>query len=252
MSSDASTSARELERRLAAIGSPHRAEGEKRYLKSDLEHLGTTVGQLRSVVRGLVRAHPEMTHAQLTALVRTLWERPVFECRLAAVMLLQASPELVRPTDLPLIQTLVRGSHTWALVDPLAVGVLGTLLVKHPAAARKIDAWSRHADFWVRRAALLSQMAPMKHGAPFDRFAGYADAMLDEREFFIRKAIGWVLRETSKRNPGLVYRWLAPRIERASGVTVREAVKYLEPAQRDALMAAYRRRGRPAGALERS
>jgi 3-methyladenine DNA glycosylase AlkD len=64
--------------------------------------------------------------------------------------------------------------------------------------------------------------------------------MLDEREFFIRKAIGWVLRETSKRRPDEVTAWLAPRTHRASGVTMREAVKYLPSADAERLMAAYR------------
>ena len=64
--------------------------------------------------------------------------------------------------------------------------------------------------------------------------------MLAEREFFIRKAIGWVLRETSKKQPDRVYAWLEPRAGRASGVTVREAVKYLSDAQRDTILAAYR------------
>ncbi len=72
----------------------------------------------------------------------------------------------------------------------------------------------------------------------FDRFSRYADAMLDEREFFIRKAIGWVLRDTAKRRPDLVYRWLLPRASRASGVTIREAVKPLSAQQREAILAA--------------
>jgi 3-methyladenine DNA glycosylase AlkD len=66
--------------------------------------------------------------------------------------------------------------------------------------------------------------------------------MLDEKEFFIRKAIGWVLRETAKRRPDEVYEWLAPRAHRASGVTIREAVKYLDDARKDALMSAYKER----------
>ena len=66
--------------------------------------------------------------------------------------------------------------------------------------------------------------------------------MLDEREFFIRKAIGWVLRETAKKQPDLVADWLAPRVHRVSGVTIREAVKWLPTAQRDELLTAYRDR----------
>ena len=86
----------------------------------------------------------------------------------------------------------------------------------------------------------------MKVGLPLDRFLGYADAMLDEKEFFVRKAIGWVLREEGKRRPDEVVAWLAPRTHRASGVTMREAVKYLPPEDREVLLAAYRDR-RPAG-----
>ncbi|HEY2690168.1 MAG TPA: DNA alkylation repair protein, partial [Streptosporangiaceae bacterium] len=66
------------------------------------------------------------------------------------------------------------------------------------------------------------------------------------KEFFIRKAIGWILRDTAKLRPALVAQWLEPRAHRASGVTIREAVKPLPPDVRDQLMAAYRA-GRKAG-----
>ena len=69
--------------------------------------------------------------------------------------------------------------------------------------------------------------------------------MLEEKEFFIRKAIGWVLREVGKRRPDEVSRWLRSRTHRASGVTMREATKYLPDADRERLMIAYREK-RPA------
>ena len=68
--------------------------------------------------------------------------------------------------------------------------------------------------------------------------------MLDEKEFFVRKAIGWVLREEGRRRPDEVVAWLSTRTHRASGVTMREAVKYLPPDDREALMAAYQDRRR--------
>ena len=67
--------------------------------------------------------------------------------------------------------------------------------------------------------------------------------MLTEREFFIRKAIGWVLRDTGRRRPDLVAAWLEPRIGQVSGVTLREAVKPLSPETAARLLAAYRARG---------
>jgi 3-methyladenine DNA glycosylase AlkD len=75
-----------------------------------------------------------------------------------------------------------------------------------------------------------------------DRFLKRADRMLDEREFFIRKAIGWVLREAGRRRADEVAAWLATRTHRASGVTMREAVKHMAPADAERLMTAYRAR----------
>ena len=90
---------------------------------------------------------------------------------------------------------------------------------------------------------MLALLRPVRRGdGDFERFSRYADAMLDEKEFFIRKAIGWVLRETSKKRPDLVDTWISARTGRASGVTMREAVRYLDPARRAELMRAYNER----------
>lgn len=104
-----------------------------------------------------------------------------------------------------------------------------------------LDCWAADSDFWVRRAALLVHLLPLRQGrGDFERFARYADGMLEEREFFIRKAVGSVLRDLSKRRPEVVAASLRPRAQRASRVTVREAVKYLPVADREAILTAYR------------
>jgi 3-methyladenine DNA glycosylase AlkD len=158
-----------------------------------------------------------------------------------AVLLLDTLASLLEPQDIHLLERLIRESRTWAFVDELAIAVTGRLVERSPDLLATLDRWSRDADLWIRRSSLLALLPPLRRGAgDFERFARYADGMLEEREFFVRKAIGWVLRETSKKRPDLVYRWLLPRAERASGVTVREAVKYLSVAQRQAVMHAYR------------
>jgi 3-methyladenine DNA glycosylase AlkD len=233
-----------IEARLREVGTPKRAIGEKAYLKSDLDFTGTLVSDTRREVRN-VDAGLSLDHDRLIALVEALWSNPVFERRLAAILLLQRHATLVSLADLPLLEQFVRESKTWALVDYLAVDVLGDLVERDAdAATDALDRWSIDADFWVRRAALLAELLaelrPIRHGAPMGRFLAQADRMLDEREFFVRKAIGWVLREAGKRRPDEVVAWLAPRTDRASGVTMREAVKYLLAPDAERLLTAYR------------
>ncbi len=238
---DATGRADRIDAGLRAAGTPARAEQERRYLKSDLHHYGATVPAIRSVVKAALAAEPDLGHDDLVAVVVALWDRPVHECRMAGVELLDLGSDHLLASDLDLVERLIRESRTWALVDGLAASVAGGLVERYPALVATIDRWAGDDDFWVRRSALLALLLPLRRGeGDFERFSRYADAMLDEREFFIRKAIGWVLREASKKQPDRVFAWLEPRAGRASGVTVREAVKYLSEAQRETILAAYR------------
>jgi 3-methyladenine DNA glycosylase AlkD len=197
--------------------------------------------ELRAVMKTFLREHAAVSHSEVITLARALWTEPVYELRMAAVELLVLKGPMLEAGDLKLIERLLRGSHTWALVDPLAITVTGRLVARFPPFHTTLDRWSRDEDFWIRRASMLALLEPLRRGdGDFERFARYADAMLEEKEFFIRKSIGWVLREISKKRPGLVAEWLTPRAARASGVMVREAVKYLDPKQRDAILARYR------------
>jgi 3-methyladenine DNA glycosylase AlkD len=237
----AATEAAAIEAAIRGAGTPARAVSERAYLKIDLEFTGTAVPAARAIIQSWRREQPGLTRDLLTGVAAALWSRPVFDCRMAAVLLLADQRALLTAADVPLLERLLRDSGTWALVDSLAADVTGSLVERHPELTATLDRWSRDPDFWLRRSALLALLVPLRRGeGDFARFARYADQLLDEREFFIRKAIGWVLRETAKRRPDLVAAWLGPRIGRASGVTVREAVKPLPPGQRAELLAAYR------------
>lgn len=218
---------------LADSGTPERAAQEKRYLKSELTHYGVTVPAMRAIVRGALKEAAGVTRAELLAAVRALWAGAVHELRAAAVELLIQRASLLHATELGLVESLLREAKTWALVDALAPHVAGPLVERFPELVKTLDRWATDEDFWVRRTAMLALLVPLrKGGGDFERFGRYADAMLDEREFFIRKAIGWVLREVAKKRPALVTQWLLPRAKRASGLTFREATRTLPEAQR--------------------
>ena len=242
----AASVATEVARALRRLGDPRRAAGEKRYLKSGLTFYGVTKPQLRAALSAMLHTHEPLGRRSMLALVRALWATPIHEHRAAAIDLLDRHVALLQPADLALVERLIRESRTWAFVDWMAVPVVGAMVDRHPTLTRTLDRWAHDDDFWVRRSALLALLGPLRRGeGDFPRFSRYADAMLDEREFFIRKAIGWVLREVGKTRPRLVSDWLLPRVGRASGVTVREAVKYLPAPQRSRILA--RRKASRAG-----
>lgn len=228
-----------IDAEVRAAGGPERAEREKAYLRSELQHHGTPVPAVRAAAQAASRGAPGLTHDELVATVEQLWSEPVHERRLAAIELMAATTRLLGPDDVALIERLLREARTWALVDPLSISVFGPLVERHDELGGVLDRWAVDDDFWVRRSALLSLLVPLRRGdGDWERFCRYADPLLDDREFFVRKAIGWVLRDTGRRRPELVHDWILPRASRASGVTIREAVKPLTNAQRARVLAA--------------
>jgi 3-methyladenine DNA glycosylase AlkD len=222
---------------LRQLGDPERAAQEKRYLKSDLDFLGVAVPDMRRVVKAAVRGYPGLDAQAMVAWAVALWREPLHERRAAAVEILTLAAPRLAGSDLPVVERLLRESLTWAYVDALAGHVAGEIALRDPAGAwPRIDAWAADADFWVRRSALLTLLRPIRAGTPdLARFTRYAGPMLDEQEFFIRKAIGWVLREISKRDPAWVARWTEDNIARMSGVTFREAVRRLPAGEAERL-----------------
>lgn len=219
-----------IDRDLRALGDCERAEREKAYLKSDLLHYGVSVPALHKIADQAARS---LDRTALLHLVTELWDEPVghpvWERRFVAADLLSHRADLLSPADLPLAERLCREARTWAILDTLAPRVVGALADRFPDdVAPVLDRWACDDDFWLRRAALLAHLIPLRDGrGDWARFTRYADALLDDREFFVAKAIGWVLRDTSRRRPALVAMWVEPRAHRLHAVSFREAIKKL-------------------------
>lgn len=207
---------------------PERAVKEKQYLKSDLTHYGVSVPTIHRLAAASAK---NLDRASLRDLATSLWdepsESPVFERRFLAVDLLSTRAELLSPHDLAFLERLCREARTWAIIDTLAPRVVGPLATRYPDDLTPVlDAWAADPDHWMRRTALLAHLIPLRHGrGDWQRFTRYADALLDDREFFVAKAIGWVLRDAGRRRPEMVKPWVEKRISRMQAVTAREAVK---------------------------
>ena len=235
---DPDAAAATLTQALRPFGSTARAAQEKRYLKSDLEFIGVAVPDIRRAVKSAVKEHlaadgkrgVRLDRETAVAWALALWHEPVHERRAAAIEILQLAVTRLAAADVAMLERLIRDSRTWAYVDALAGNIAGAVALRDASSWERVDAWAADEDFWVRRSALLALLPGIRAGQPdLPRFVRYSDPMLAEREFFIRKAIGWVLREISRKDPGWVATWTEDRLAEISGVTFREAVRRLPP-----------------------
>jgi 3-methyladenine DNA glycosylase AlkD len=216
---------------LAALGTPERAAGERAYLKSSLTHLGVRVPDMRAVVTAWAAQHRDAHHDDVFALADALWAQPVHEARMATVELLLARPGRVTTADMVWLEARLRECRTWALVDTMAASLVGELALRHPAEVLPVlDRWVNDPDFWIRRSAVLALSRSLRHDRELDRFFGYAERLLPEREFFIRKVLGWVLREVAARHPEVVSAWLRTHMAGMNLVTLREPLRKLPDA----------------------
>lgn len=196
-------------------GSWHRAEAEKERLGSDLEFYGASVGAVRGTIRDAGRRYPNLSHDDITRLSSALWSVPVFERRLAAVVLLQSHVPVLFNSDLTRIEGFVREAQLPALVDPLALDVIGPLLESlgeksRIRAEKALDRWASDYDVWVRRAALLAPLRALRAGrGDWTRFERQASTALTEPSGagqdlgIVREAISFVLADLGKHRPEL-------------------------------------------------
>jgi 3-methyladenine DNA glycosylase AlkD len=225
-----------LEAELRQLGDTVRAAGAKAYLKSDLEFLGVAAKPLRDAVRSCLDAHPEIGRRELEGLASRLWSEPVFELKAAAVAVLERRQRQLDLETLELAESMLASSGTWALVDFISTKVVAPIVSRHPEAEGRLRRWASADDFWLRRAALLSLLPDLRAGGgDFELFAELVVPMLGEREFFVRKAVGWVLRDTSRRRPELVAAFVEMNRDAMSGLTFREATRALPEPIRERL-----------------
>lgn len=220
-----------LRAELAKAGSPARAGAAAAYLKSELRFLGAPMPAIRKAALGVCRRAAK-DRATSVALARALWETDVHELRAVGIAVLEKRRALLVAGDLTLVEWMLRRAQTWAYVDWLAMHVAGDLIARFPGKKTTLRRWAKDDGMWVRRAALLALLVPLRRGeGDFALFTKLAVPMLRETDFFIRKAIGWVLREVSKKRPELTRAFLAEHEEAMGGVTRREAGRLL-PLQR--------------------
>ncbi|NWF95055.1 MAG: DNA alkylation repair protein [Candidatus Thorarchaeota archaeon] len=224
--------------RWMAIVEDLRSEGDTKqaqvlagYLKtSSLEFFGLKIPAIAAITK---RHTQGMSHLELAELMPQLWSVPVYEARRAAIVILQSYARRGDPEiGLALVSDWLDDVDTWALVDPMCTEGLGRLVMRSSDVERTVAEWRNSENFWRRRATILPYLyMSLKRNFSEDNVPRIVDSLrphLADRQFFVAKAVGWVLRELSKRSPGSVRSFIAENRAIMSPLSIREGSEKLQ------------------------
>ena len=214
---------------LCENGTPTRAEKEKAYLKSPFEFYGVTVPFCDRLAKGVKKEHPDASRGEVFGLVRELWETQNHNEKTTGLKILSQYHSYLDMEAMPMLERMLMQSTGWDHVDGIATHLISEVLKKDKKACDYLRRWSASDNFWMRRASLISQILLFRKGGGDKKlFMGFARNMVSEKEFFIRKALGWTIRELSKHSPDDAFEMLAElKSLGASGLTLREGAKRL-------------------------
>ena len=217
-----------IREKLREVADPARAPGMRAYMKSEMPYLGVSAVPLRRVCRDLFNGLAWDDAEAWQADVLAIWRRAEFrEERHAAIEL--TGLRVARPfhdlSTLPMYEEMIVTGAWWDYVDIIAAHRLSAILQRQGAAMkREMLGWSTNANMWKRRSAILCQLKA-KEQTDLEFLYACIEPSLDSQEFFLRKAIGWALRQYAWTDPEEVRRYVARTKERLSGLSRREALK---------------------------
>lgn len=214
--------------RLEQAADPARAPGMRAYMKSAMPYLGVSAVPLRQVCKVLFKDLSWPDSAAWQRDVLTIWRGAEFrEERYAAIELtgVKAARAFHTLAALPMYEEMIVTGAWWDTVDAIAGQRLWAILEREgEAMKRAMLGWSADDDVWKRRSAILCQLRA-KQNTDLEFLYACIEPSLGSTEFFLRKAIGWALRQYAWTDPAEVRRYVAANFQRLSGLSTREALK---------------------------
>ncbi|WP_433302907.1 DNA alkylation repair protein [Actinoplanes sp. CA-030573] len=210
---------------LSAARDPARAAAMAAYMRDQFDYAGVAAPALRAVERAAFAGLPRPAEADLRDFALSCWSRPEREYQYAACDYLRRHVGVAGAGFLPVVRTLLTTKSWWDTVDPLATRFVGDLVRSHPVLAHEMDDWSQDENKWLVRTAILFQL---HYGGATDtsRLFGYCVRQAGHPDFFVRKAIGWALRQYARTDPESVRAFVAAT-PALSPLSRREAMKHL-------------------------
>ncbi|HSS60140.1 MAG TPA: DNA alkylation repair protein [Candidatus Limnocylindrales bacterium] len=235
-----------LRREMAAAANPAKAAGMQAYMKSAMPYYGINMPEVRAISRQVFDGSLldcrdwRKTILQLWRGARRREERYVA----LYVLSMKQHRGCLAPDVMPMLDEMVVTGAWWDYVDEIS-HVVGDILRANPRRMKPLmRRWSRDPDLWKRRVSIICQLG-FKRVTDLDLLYANIEPNLADRDFFIRKAIGWALRQYAWTDPEEVRRYVAAHESQLSGLSRREALKNVLP--RPAGKVARRASARPDG-----
>lgn len=207
-----------------------RSAGAQAYMKSAMPFFGVRVPEVRRIAAAAAAGAPFASAGQLRGTVLELWRNAAAREERYAAIDLTAEPLVAGDMlMLPVYEEMIRSGAWWDFVDPVAARLCGLLQAHRGQMSAVLLGWSTDPDVWIRRAAILSQLKA-KAATDSALLAQVLQPNMADPEFFIRKAIGWALREYSKTAPEWVAAFVAEHAATLSPLSRREAMRHLPAA----------------------
>jgi 3-methyladenine DNA glycosylase AlkD len=208
---------------LTPLADPERAQQMSNYMRGKFEYLGIATPVRRAAVLPVIRAFKPADALDLLEASRSLWSMPEREYQYAGLDLLDCHQKILTTRDLASLLKLVEDKSWWDTVDSLA-GIIGRIVRQEKQAGQRLmDRCIKAKNLWVRRVAMLHQLG-WRGETDTARLFGYAERLAPETDFFIRKAIGWALRDYAKHDRATVEEFVRKGKDRLSPLTCREAL----------------------------
>ncbi len=212
---------------LREAADPERAAAMQAYMKTDMAFFGVTSGDRKLIARHLRRELPPSSDPEYRSQIEELWQQPWRETRYLAIGVARDHRRFITLGNLDLYERMIRQGAWWDLVDEIAAHLVGRLVLEQREQMRPVlDSWIEDSDLWIRRTAILAQLRH-KERTDAEQLFDFCLRRAEETDFFIRKAIGWALRQYARTDPDAVRAFLAEHGGELSGLSRREAGKHL-------------------------
>ncbi len=219
-----------VRRALAAAGDPQVAVQQQAYMKSAMPYFGLPSPRLKAELKPLLRDWLPSDDGQWAGTVRTLWDEATHREEWYAAIAVarhRHARAWLEPASLELWEHLIITGAWWDVVDDVATHLVGDVLAGHRSAATPaVRAWATDDDLWLRRAAVICQIGH-KADTDVELLRHAIEANVDDPTFWLRKGIGWALREHARTDPDWVRAEVDRLGDRLSGLSRREALKHL-------------------------